>query len=362
MAARRRLVLASQPLSAGVPRHVQDLVEGLDPERWELHVACPPTSTLWAALAGRTDVRLHRLGAARRPSPGDGASLVRLVRLARRAEVVHVHSAKAGFLGRLAALLAWRTERCAYTPHAWSFWAASGAEAAAYRRLERLAARWCRAIVAVSSDEREAGLAAGVGRLEQYRVIPNGVDPGRFDRPRAPVPGRILFLGRLARQKRPDLALRALAQLERPDAEVVLASDGPDRQALERLAGELGVAGRVRFLGYREDVPALLAEAACVLLTSDYEGLPLTVLEAMAAGVPVVATRVGGVEEALGDTGVIVDQGDAEAIAAGLARVLGDAEAAARLGERGRARVLERFTRERMVADTVVLYEELAAG
>ena len=98
-----------------------------------------------------------------------------------------------------------------------------------------------RAIVAVSGDERDAGLEAGVGRPEQYRVILNGVDVERFALAREPVTGRILFLGRLAAQKRPDLALRALALLGRPEAELVFASDGADRKALEQLAGELGV-------------------------------------------------------------------------------------------------------------------------
>jgi glycosyltransferase involved in cell wall biosynthesis len=339
---------------------VLDLVEGTGAETWEIDVACPPASTLWQALAGRPGVHLHPLGAARRPAPGDAASLVRLARLAARADAIHVHSAKAGFLGRLAAALRGRTRRCAYTPHAWSFWAAGGAEARLYRRLERLAAHWCRFIVAVSADERDAGLAAGVGRPEQYRVIPNGVDVARFGGPREPVPGRALFLGRLAAQKRPDLALRALARV--PDAELEIANDGPDRAGLEQLAAELGIAGRVRFLGYRDDVPALLARASCLLVTSDYEGASLVVPEAMAAGVPVVATRAGGVEEVLDGAGVVVERGDVDGVADALARVLGDGGEAARLGEAGRARAREEFTRERMVAATAALWEELADG
>ncbi len=360
MAARRRLLLASQPLSAGVPHHVLDLVEGADPEAWAIDVACPPESTLWQALAGRGDVRLHPLGAARRPGPGDAASLAGLARLAGRADAVHVHSAKAGFLGRLAAALRGRTRRCAYTPHAWSFWAVGGAEAKLYLRLERLAAHWCRAIVAVSADERDAGLAAGVGRREQYRVIPNGVDVARFGAAREPIPGRVLFLGRLAPQKRPDLALRALVRV--PGAELEVANDGPDRARLEQLATELGVAERVRFLGYRDDVPALLARASCLLVTSDYEGASLVVPEAMAAGVPVVATRAGGVEAVLDGGGLVVERGDVDAVAGALARVLGDGDEAARLGEAGRARAAAEFTRERMVASTVALWEELAGG
>jgi len=199
-----------------------------------------------------------------------------------------------------------------------------------------------------------------VGRPEQYRVIPNGVDVGRFDAARDPVPGRVLFLGRLAAQKRPDLALRAVARV--PGAELEVANDGPERAELEELASELGVAERVRFLGYRDDVPALLARASCLLVTSDYEGASLVVPEAMAAGVPVVATRAGGVEEVLGGGGVVVQRGDVQAVAGALARVLGDGGEAARLGEAGRARARDEFTRERMVAATVALWEELAGG
>ena len=91
---------------------------------------------------------------------GDTRSLAALLRLVREADVVHVHSAKAGFLGRLACALRARKETRVFTPHAWSFWAVEGLEARLYRRLERLAAYWCRVIVALSSDEREAGLNA----------------------------------------------------------------------------------------------------------------------------------------------------------------------------------------------------------
>jgi glycosyltransferase involved in cell wall biosynthesis len=357
----RRLLIASQPLSAGVPRHVVDLVDGIDPERWTVDVVCPKESVLWRALAGRGGVHLHGMSAARGPSSSDVASLARLTRLARRADVIHVHSAKAGFVGRLAAALAGKSRRCLFTPHAWSFWAAEGARRAVYLRLERGAARWCRVIVAVSQAERDAGLRAGVGRPGQYRVVANGIDVQRFRVPRNPVPGRILVLGRLTRQKRPDLAVRAFARLDLPGAELHLANDGPDRERVEALARTLGVADRVRFLGYQQDVPALLARASCLLLTSEYEAASLSLLEAMAAGVPVVATRVGGVEEALDGAGVVVPPGDEAAIAAALARVLGDAAEAARLAEAARERVGRLFTRERMVAETVALYDEIAA-
>src|SRR5207342_1431724 len=267
-------------------------------------------------------------------------SLQTLQRLAGRADVIHVHSAQAGFLGRLAAFARGVRRSCVFTPHGWSFWAGDGAEGRLYVGLERLAAHWCEAIVALSGNERDAGLSAGVGRPEQYRVIPNGVPLERFALPRAPVRGRILMVGRLAPPKRPDLALLALAAVraEIPEAELQVVGDGPLRADAEQLAAQLGVVGAVRFLGYREDVPTLLAEAECALLASDYEGCPLAVVEAMAAGVAVVATEAGGVAELVeaGRTGALGTHGDAEALAAALANVLADPERAAELGAEGR--------------------------
>ncbi|MGB2875034.1 MAG: glycosyltransferase [Gaiellaceae bacterium] len=295
----RRLLVAAQPMDGGVARHVIGLVESLPPGRFTVDVACPRASLIWTGLEGRPAVELHQIKPHRRPAPGDTSSLVTLLRLARRADVIHVHSAKAGFLGRFASLLRGKLDRCVFTPHGWSFWAAEGAEARLYIRLEQLAASWCRTIVALSKDERAAGLEAGVGQAEQYRVIPNGVPLERFALPRSPVRGRIVMIGRLAPPKRPDLALRALAAVRAtiPEAELEIVGDGPLRSETERLVAELGLGDAVRFLGYREDVAELLAAAECALLASDYEGCPLAVIEALAAGVAVVASDAGGVRE-----------------------------------------------------------------
>src|SRR5213592_2917119 len=217
-----RLLLAAQPLDGGVANHVISLVDGLPPGRYAVDVACPRGSQTWARLQGRDGVELHAIQPHRRPASGDMRSWVTLLRLAGRADVVHVHSAKAGFLGRLAAATRGKRAACVFTPHGWSFWAADGAEARLYVRLERLAAGWCRAIVALSAAERDAGLEAGVGRPAQYHVIPNGVPLERFALARSPVRGRIVMIGRLASPKRPDLALGALASLREriPEAEL----------------------------------------------------------------------------------------------------------------------------------------------
>jgi glycosyltransferase involved in cell wall biosynthesis len=232
-----------------------------------------------------------------------------------------------------------------------------------YRQLERVAARWCRTIVTLSAAERDAGRAAGVGRGEQYRVIPNGVELERFALPRRPVPGRIVMVGRLGPPKRPDLAIRALARVVKrlPAAHLQLVGDGPLRSGAERLARDLGVDGAVEFLGARDDVPALLAEAACAILASDYEGCPLAVIEAMAAAVPVVATAAGGIDELVADgrTGFVSPADDSEALAARIEDVLLDSELARRLGVEGGRVARERLSVRHMVGELVSLYDEV---
>jgi glycosyltransferase involved in cell wall biosynthesis len=359
-----RVLLACQPLHSGVPHHVLDLVRSLDPARYRIAVACPRESVLWGELEG-SGIELHAISPAREPRPADLRTLVTLLRLVRGADVVHGHSAKAGFLVRLAALLAGRRSRCVFTPHGWSFWSAGGATSRLYLLLERLAARWCRTIITLSADERDAGLAGRIGSRAAYEVIPNGVELERFAAPSAPVDGRILMVGRFAPPKRHDLVLRAFALLHPgfPGSELWLVGDGEGLAAAERLAAELGVAGSTRFLGVRDDVPALLAGAACVVLASDYEGCPLSVIEAMAAGVPVVATRVGGVPEVVEDgvAGIVTAPGRADELSRGLAALLADGPAAARMGAAGRAAAEARFSREQMAAATERVYARIVA-
>jgi glycosyltransferase involved in cell wall biosynthesis len=356
--------LTFYPPTEGVAVHVLDLLAGIDPDAWEVTVSCLRGGEAWKRLEGNPRVRLHPLrGVHGRPHPRDAVDWPGLLRLVARADVVHAHSAKAGFLTRLAAAVLGRTSRTVFTPHSWSFWGQSQSEARIYLGLERLAARWCRTIVAVSNAEREEGIARKVGRPDQYRVIPNGIDLAPFDGSPQPEPDRVLFVGRLAPQKRPELAVRALAELRRlrPESRLDVVGDGPLRPQMEALISSERVHDTVRLLGTRADVPQLLTRASCLLLTSRHEGCPLTVIEAMASGVPVVSVPVGGVPELVVDreTGLLAGDTAAE-LAAALAALLDDPGRARRLGEAGRIRARTLFTRERMAAETVALYEEIA--
>jgi glycosyltransferase involved in cell wall biosynthesis len=206
----------------------------------------------------------------------------------------------------------------------------------------------------------------------KIQVVRNGVDAERFRRAadpglRASLAGDgerpiVLTIARLDSQKGHVHLLAAAAEV--PDAVFLLAGEGGERPRLEAQARALGIAGRVRFLGHRDDVPELLAACDLLVLPSLYEGLPLSVLEAMAAGRPVVATAVGGTDEAVlhGETGLLVPAAAPAALAEAIRHLLGDPGRAARMGQAGRARASREFSMARMIREVAGVYDELLEG
>jgi glycosyltransferase involved in cell wall biosynthesis len=219
-------------------------------------------------------------------------------------------------------------------------------------------------ITAVSRAVATYATRRGAGA--DVAVIPNGVDATRFapgdDEPDGKT---VLFVGRLVPNKGPDVLLRALPSLVAavPDVKVLLAGDGPMRGKLTQLADALGVADVVEFLGHRSDIPELMKEALVFVRPSTLEGLPLTVLEAMSTGIPVVATPVGGTPEIVlpGRTGYVVPVGDHEALSEGIVRVLKSPDEARQMGVRARDLVMRDYTWDRVVDRTEQLYLELLA-
>lgn len=353
--------MVSQPDAAGVPRHVIDLSLAIAALGYQVTVAAPVGSAAWRELGDHPTIALVPFTHRRGPHPTDVLWLLRLLQGVRAFDVVHAHSSKAGFLSRLACLLTGRRRRCVFTPHAWSFWSATGPRRLLYVGLERLAAPWGSRIVALSAYERDAGLSAGIGRAKQFAVIRNGINVERFRAEPAPTPGSVVMVARLSAQKRADLVVRAAALLHRQgvDIHLQLIGDGPLRKQVESVVSECDAAAYVALLGDRDDVPALLSAASCFVLASDYEGCPLSVLEAMAAGLPVVVTRFGGIEEVVTPaTGIVVGHTAAE-LAAAIARVLADPAAARAMGAAGRIVAGQHFTAARMAGDTAALYESL---
>ena len=244
--------------------------------------------------------------------------------------------------------------------------------------LERLANRWTHLLVANSEAVKQDVMAQERVAGPKIRVVYNGIDtaqsapppdPALRERlgisPNAPI---LEVVANLIEYKGHRFFLEAcrLVHAARPDARVLLIGEGPCRRELERRTAEIGLEGMVHLLGSRGDVPALLALADLLVLPSLQEGFPNAVLEAMAAGKPVVASRVGGVSEAVihGSTGLLVPPGDPAALAGAILELLDDPARAAAMGRAGRERTAERFGMARMVEETQEIYEELlhAAG
>jgi glycosyltransferase involved in cell wall biosynthesis len=291
--------------------------------------------------------------------PGLRPTIVyRLARLFhdRRVDVVHTHNTKpllyAGPAARLAGV-----RGVVHTRHGRRH-GASRRQALAFR----WAARCADHVVGVSDDTGRLCRGEGVDP-RVVRTVPNGIDLERFPVAGPDPSGPAVFVGRLVADKGVATLLRAARAVAavRPAFRLAIAGAGPCEAELRGLAADLGIAGGVvDFLGEVRDVSGLLGRASLFVLPSLTEGMPLTVLEAMARGLPVVATSVGGTPEAVadGETGLLVPPGDATALAGALLRVHADPEGARRMGLAGRRRAEVRFDVRRMVSEYEALYRD----
>jgi glycosyltransferase involved in cell wall biosynthesis len=336
------------------------LVEGLRARGHE-GVIVSPTRGAFTDAAAATGIPV-RIADVRRVYRLDGLlALWRVVR-AERVDVVQSHGMVASnVLVRLAARLAGRP--VVSHIHSPNRFREQRVAAAAYRFLDNATSRLCARVVAVSDSVARTLVEQGVpARL--VVTIPNGLDP-REPPPRPadlPARGRLVAcVGRLEPAKGQADLIDALPRL---DDEVRVLFVGRDvaghRAALEARAAALGVADRIVFLGARTDVAEVLAACELLVQPSWLEGFPIAPLEAMAAGLPVVATDVGGTSEIVVDgvTGRVVPPHDPGALAAAIADVLGDRAAAEALGRAGRDRLRERFSVDRMVDAFVAVYED----
>ena len=291
-----------------------------------------------------------------------------------RPQIVHTHLAKAGALARLAAI----RRHVPVIVHTFHGHVLQEYFDPLVNRVFTEAERWLAArtdaLLAVAPEVRDDLLALGIGRPEQWHVVPVGVELDRLvaerpDRAAAratlglPADGPIVgCVGRLVPIKDHEVLLQAGARLlrERPDVTFVLAGDGELRERLQERAVEL-MGDRCIFLGWVHDLPTLYAAVDVVALTSRLEGTPVSLIEAAAAGKPVVATRVGGVREVVrdGETGLLVAPNDPVAVAASLHTLLDDPEGARRMGEEGTGWVTGRFSAARLADQLAGLYGEL---
>ncbi len=276
-----------------------------------------------------------------------------------RPDLIAAHSSKAGILARLAA----RSLRVpvVFTVHGWAFTpGVPPLQAALYRQVERLVGPLASRIITVSEYDRRLGLAARVAPEDRLVTVHNGMPdvPPELRADPARSPARLVMVARYGAQKDHPTLLRALADLRHHPWELDLIGDGPSMGQTEALATELGLAGRVRFLGQRSDVDRILAGAQVSLLITNWEGFPLSILEAMRAGLPVVASSVGGVPESVrdGESGYLIPRADVPHLRDRIERLLTDPALRARLGAAGRARFVRDFTLSASVARTLGVY------
>lgn len=279
-----------------------------------------------------------------------------------RPDLVSLHSAKAGLVGRLAKVgIGVPT---IFTAHGWSFIeGVSARRAALYKALEKLAAPFANRIITVSEHDREWAIKANLSSEQKVITIHNGMpDISHSSRPGL-TDGyvRIIMVARLDEPKDHSTLFAALSKLKEYNWILDLVGDGPKEHLLGEQADKLGLSRRVNFLGLRNDVEKLLTHANFFVLSTKSEGFPRSILEAMRAGLPVIASDVGGVSEAVidGETGYLVPRENTAVITNRLIRLLEDSEERIRMGNAGRSRFEERFLFERMAEQTFNVYKEL---
>jgi glycosyltransferase involved in cell wall biosynthesis len=368
---RRRVLIVSEPMEYGVLSYVERLCDGLDGSRWEPALAfsprrmAPQARTLVDRLVAR-GVRVRSLPFHRGFGPGDVRAALGLIEEIRsfRPDVLHLHSTKAGIVGRaIAAVL--RTPAL-YTPHGMS-WHYTGPRLGRVQlALERLLRRLTTALVSVCPEEAAAFVAEVGFDPARVRVVPNGVrlpDRTGLRRGREPLrarlgmtPGEVwlVLVARLTREKGTDVLLRAL-EADVGASGLLVVGTGRERAALEAQAK--GTALRVRFCGYQADVSPFLAAADVFVQPSRSEGLPFAALEAMAHGLPVVGSRVGGMASAVDGCGLLVPPEEPAALGAALRTLCSDADARRTLGEAARLRVARDFGETAMLAALQMTYE-----
>lgn len=349
----------------GAQIHVRDMSVALQRRGWDV--------TVISGSRGVLSEDLERRGIAFRSLP----RLVRAVRPLRdvraalelrrhfrelKPDLISLHSSKAGVLGRLAG--ARLQIPVLFTAHGWGF---SSSSRPLTRTLLLSIDRWTTpladGIIAVSEADRALALRLHLAVPEQITTVHNGMpDVGLSLRARPDAsPPHLVVVARFAPPKDHALLLRSLAGLTDLSWRLSLVGDGPLLEPSRQLARKLGLATRTTFLGFQGDVANILADAQLFVLPSNSEAFPRSILEASRAGLPVVASDVGGVRESVEDaeTGYVVPPGDIEALRTCLRTLMADPELRARMGAASRQRYERFFTLERMVRCTIRVYERL---
>ncbi|WP_420794783.1 glycosyltransferase family 4 protein [Desulforamulus reducens] len=363
-----------RPAAGGMKNHLINLIRYTDKNKFSVTVACPPGTSMWDEL--------YDMGVDLIPIPLRGElsptkdylvvhTLVKYLHQS-RTTILHTHSSKAALVGRVAGIIA-RTPVIIFTVHNSIFYEEwSRLKKKIYSTVEKILARFTDRIITVSEALKQELLVKEDLSPTRLTTIYNGIEVEKFTtqsdlneiRQSFNIPESSMIIGtiaRLAPQKGVSYLLKAASHLKEYNVTFLVVGDGPLRQELEQEVSERGLQNRVIFAGKRDNIPEILSILDIFVLPSVTEGLPLTILEAMAASKPVVATRVGGVPEAIveGKTGLVVSPKDPEALAVALAGLLGERDRLNRMGQNGQKHASEKFTVNLMVEKTMDLYKQL---
>ncbi|MDA0182997.1 glycosyltransferase [Solirubrobacter phytolaccae] len=365
----RRILHVVQPAEGGVPQHVVHLTGELSARGWDVEVAASEAAGPGSPQRARLEAagaRVHALPMSGLIGAGGVRTIARLRELDsdRRYDVIHAHSSKAGALVRAALP---RSRRIVYTPHCFAFLAGFGAARPVYWAAEQALLPRTGALVACSNWEAAGSRRSLLGTRRKLHVVPNGVpacvsaepDPRLTALPR-PIIG---FLSRMDPPKEPVRLVEAAALEPFPGTVVIVGSGQFEGEVREAIAAH-GLGERVVHLPFTPPVERFLHGFDMLVLPSRWESLPLAILEAMACGLPTIASDVGGIAEAVEDgvTGRLVPPEDTAALAAAISALAHDPEGLRAMGARARERWSERFSLTRMVDDLEVVYAERAAA
>ena len=368
--------------TGGVAEYIRWLIYGFDREEFSFTVAClSENGREFAAelrqVAGVQSFHyeIDRYNVDLVSDTRVGLQLMKLIR-SQHFDLIHAHASKPGFLARMAAIGS--GVPVLYSPHCFAFHAG----APPWRNLitsslENFASYFTTRIITVAEGERELARQYHVGGDDQFAVIHTGIDPTPYRQPvnkarlkeslgipvSSPVVGSV---GRLSEQKSPVdfVRLAEAVHKSRPDAHFIWVGDGPLGEEVQTLSTSLPLDSVIHWLGYRNDVPQLLHLFDCFVLTSRWEGFPLVILEAMASGVPVVATNIPGTSEAIQHevNGLLVPVGDTETTARFVLDLLSDSGKANTFRSASYARIETEFTRDRMLSMIRDLYLEVTSS
>jgi glycosyltransferase involved in cell wall biosynthesis len=375
-------VLQVSKSTGGVGQYLRTLVTHLDKDRFRVTAVCLSEGgdELAAELSNIDGVQAYSLRMNRFKIDlfSDAQVLFKLARMIRKEkfDLIHAHTSKPGFLARVAAM--GTGVPSIYRPACFSFhdglpkW-----KAYFYAAIERVAARWLTAkILVVCEDERILARQYHVGSDSQFVTIHTGIDLSRFEeqadrrmiRASLGVPYSEFLIGtvgRLSKQKAPFDLVNAAAQVHKiyPNVHFVWVGDGELMSETQNLVESLHLEEVFHFAKHRKDVSSVLKSMDCFVLASHWEGFSLSVLEAMAVGLPVVISRVSGAAEAVldGITGYVAPIGEPQALALALGNLISNPHVAKSFGEIGRQRFQQKFTVERMIKEIEQLYENVVS-